>query len=498
MKNLQEFIDLLKEKDNFVESQGYKLVIENISYDSRDIQEDTLFFCKGLNFKDEYLVDAKNKGANSYISEKKMNVDLPYIIVKDVRKAMMEIARFFYDFPDTKIKTIGVTGTKGKSSTVKYVKSILDNYLLKNGRKPAGIISTINIFDGIEDISASLTTPEAIMLYRYLNNAVIAGLEYMVIESSSQAFKYDRMNNIDLDVAVFLNIGEDHVSDIEHPTFEDYFNSKLKIFERTQFLIYNKDADHIEEIEEAIKNNDIISESFSTKIKTDAKLNSFSFLESGLKLNLDYKGENIEVKVPQLGTYNIENVLAAVMIAKHFGIDNESIKEGLENTEISGREEIFESNNKKYIMFVSYAHNELSFEKAYEFIKIKYPNYRIVSIFGNSGKMAKNRIEGNCRSAAKHSDHIIIVPEDSAYVEFDVIYNRMAQEIRKYTNNFERSDSREDGIKKAFNDAEEKTVFLVAGKGSEDYQKEYGKYIPIKSDTDVARDIIEKYNKNIK
>ncbi|WP_282926490.1 Mur ligase family protein [Helcococcus kunzii] len=494
MKKLQEFIDLLKEKDNFVESQGDNLAIENISYDSRDVQENTLFFCKGLNFKDEYLVDAKEKGANSYISEKKMNVNMPYIIVKDVRKAMMEIARFFYDFPDTKIKTIGVTGTKGKSSTVKYVKSILDSYLIKNGKKPAGIISTINTFDGIEDISSSLTTPEAIMLYRYLNNAVNAGLEYMVIESSSQAFKYDRMNNIDLDVAVFLNIGEDHVSDIEHPTFEDYFNSKLKIFERTQFAIYNKDADHIEKIERSIQKNKAESESFSTKVNAEAKLIDYSFLESGLKIKLDYKGEEIEVKIHQLGTYNIENVLAAVMIAKHFGVDNESIKEGLDNTEISGREEVFESNDKKYIMFVSYAHNELSFDKAYEFIEIKYPEYKIVSIFGNSGKMAKNRIEGNSRSAAKHSDHIIIVPEDSEYTEYDVVYERLAQEIGKYTDNFERADSREDGIKKAFNDAKDKTVFFVAGKGSEDYQKEYGKYIPIKSDTDVARDIIEEYN----
>lgn len=494
MKLLQEFVEILKEKDNFLDSSEENLEIGSISYDSRDIAGETLFFCKGLNFKDEYLEDAKQKGANSYIAERKMNVDLSYIIVKDVRKAMMEIARFFYDYPDKKIKTIGVTGTKGKSSTVKFTKSILDEYLAKNGKKPAGLISTIDTFDGTKEFESSLSTPEALMLYKYLNNAVEAGLEYMVIESSSQAFKYDRMNNIDLDVAVFLNIGEDHVSDIEHPSFEDYFESKLKIFERAEYAIYNKDADHIEEIEKSIKDNKVNAEAFSSKTNAEASLVEYHFPETGLEFKVNYKGEDIDVKIHQIGTYNIENVMAAIMIAKHFDIDNESIKDGLYKTEISGREEVYESDDKKYVMFVSYAHNELSFDKAYEFIELKYPGYHIVSIFGNSGKMAINRIEGNSRSAAKHSDNIVIVPEDSEYTEYDVIYDRLSKEIAKYTEKYKRAESREEGIKLAFENAPEKSAIFIAGKGTEDYQKEYGKYIPMKSDDQVARELIEEYN----
>lgn len=498
MKKLKDFIELLKKNNNLIENSSNDLEIENISYDSRDISEKTLFFCKGLNFKDEYLVDAKNNGANSYISEKKMDVDLPYIIVKDIRKAMLEIARLFYDFPDKKIKTIGVTGTKGKSSTVKYIKSILDRYLDKNGKKPSGVISSINTFDGIKDIRSSITTPEAIILYRHLNNAVNSGLEYMIIEVSSQALKYYRINNVSFDVSIFLNIGEDHVSDLEHPTFEDYFSSKLKIFNNSKFSIYNSEADYIEKIENSIKNSNTISESFAMDKKADVSLEQYNLLESGIQFTLDYKKEKIDIQIKQFGIYNIENAIASIMTAKYFGIDNDSIQEGLLNVDIGEREEIIETIDKKYIMFVSYAHNELSFDKAYEFIKLKYPEYRIVSIFGNSGKLSESRIKGNSKMASKNSDNIIIVPDDSEYTEYSVIYKSLASEISKYTDKYEIASSREEGIKKAFNDALEKTLFFIAGKGSEDFQKEYGKFVPIKSDVEVAKYLVENYNNKLK
>lgn len=495
MKKFQEFVEILREFDNLIENSELNVEINDISYDSREIKDGTLFFCKGLKFKDEYLEDAKIKGASSYISERKMNVEMPYILVKDVRKAMMQVARFFYDYPDKKIKTIGVTGTKGKSSTVKYIKSIFDRYLEENGKKPAGLISTINTFDGIDDFESSLSTPEALMLYKYLYNAVNSGLEYMIIESSSQAFKYYRMNNLELDVAVFLNIGEDHVSDLEHSSFEDYFESKLKIFNNAKFSIYNKDSDFVERIEDTIIFKNTLYESFSAKKDANLVLKKFEFIENGLRFNLNYKNQDYDLSIHQFGTYNIENVMAAFLVAKHFNIDDESIEEGIKNTIITGREEFFESDDKKVIMFVSYAHNELSFDKSYEFIKEKYKDYKIISVFGNSGKMAKNRIEGTTKSAGKNSDFIIIVPEDSAYTPYEKIYQAMFDSIKLYNDNFDKRETREEGIKFALEMAKDKTVIFIAGKGDEKYQKENGKYIPIKSDVDVARELIEKYNK---
>lgn len=494
MKTLQQFAELLKSSGDLVEFLGDNVEIDKISYDSRDVFNNTLFFCKGKNFKDDYLLMAKEKGAVAYISERKMNVDMPVILVKDIRMAMLHSARFFYGYPDTKIKTIGVTGTKGKSSTVKFIKSILDTYLTASGKKQAGIISTIDTFDGVDHFTSSLSTPEALVLYKHLYNAVESGLEYMVIETSSQSLKYNRLTNVEFDATVFLNIGEDHVSENEHPTFEDYYTSKFRIFENSKIAIYNKDSSFVELIEETIQKNGVDKLSFSTKNNADMTLLEYQFIETGLNFKVLYNNEELSYTIPLQGTYNIENAMSAILVSKFLGIENDFIYQGLKNTIIEGREEIFESNDKKYIMFVSYAHNEISFDKSFEFLFVKYPNYKVVTLYGNNANMAVNRIEGNTRSVAKNSDFIYIIPEDNGYLDYEVIYSRLKEELEKYTTNFSIAFSREDGIKDAFSKAQENTVFLIAGKGSEDYQKENGKKVTIKSDTQVAKEIIEYYN----
>lgn len=494
MKTLQQFSELLRNTGNLVEFSGENVEISKISYDSKDVLENTLFFCKGAKFKDEYLISAQQQGASAYISERQMDVNMPFILVKDIRMAMLDSARFFYDYPDTKIKTIGVTGTKGKSSTVKFIKSILDTYLMRSGKKPAGIISTIDTFDGVDYFTSSISTPEALMLYKHLHNAVESGLEYMVIETSSQSLKYNRLTNVEFDATVFLNIGEDHVSENEHPTFEDYYTSKFRIFENAKLAVYNKDSSFVELIEQSIEKNNVDKLSFSTKDNADMSLLDYQFISTGLNFKVAYNDEVLEYTLPLQGTYNIENAMSAILVAKFFGINNDCIYEGLKNTVIEGREEIFESNDKKYIMFVSYAHNEISFDKSFEFLFAKYPGYKVVTLYGNNANMAVNRIEGNTRSVAKNSDFIYIIPEDNGYLDYTVIYTRLKEELEKYATNFSIAFSREEGIKDAFSKAKEKTVFLVAGKGSEAYQKENGKKVAIKSDTQVAKEIIDNYN----
>ena len=125
---------------------------------------------------------------------------------------------------------MGITGTKGKSSTTYYLKYIFDEYLASKKKPESGVISSIDTYDGVERFESHLTTPEPLDLQRHFANAAAAGVEYLTMEVSSQALKYDRMDRVDLSAAVFLNIGYDHISPIEHPDFEDYFASKLKIF----------------------------------------------------------------------------------------------------------------------------------------------------------------------------------------------------------------------------------------------------------------------------
>lgn len=498
MKYLFDFVEILKNQNNLIEFSGENIEIKGITFDSNEVEDGSLFFCKGVKFKDEYLQEAKEKGAVAYISERKMDVNLPFILVKDVRLAMLELARFFYDYPDLKLKTIAVTGTKGKSTTVTYIKSVLDAHLKKIGKKPAGISSTINIYDGTQNISASFSTPEALTLYKYLYNAVNAGLEYMIIEASSQAFKYNRLTNMEFDVAVFLNIGEDHVGELEHPTLEDYFNSKLKIFDQAKFGIYNKSSDKVEKIEKHINDLNLPNKSFSMDKNSDITFISYNFVDNGLNFEVEYDGEKVSLHIPQQGVYNIDNAMATFLVAKYFEISNETIREGLKEVEVEGREKIYKTKDEKFVFIANYAHNELSLDKTFEFISQRYSGYRVVTFFGNNQNMAENRIVGNSRSAAKNSDYVYIVPDDSGYVGFEKISQRLSSEVSKYTNRFEAIDSREDAAWKAYRKAlnkEEKVVFFLAGKGDEDFQKGPGYKIPIKSDYDVAKEIVEEYNR---
>ena len=238
-KNLGEFLSLLERQGLLLEADvldaGEKQV-EHISYNSMDVKEGTLFICKGMNFKEEYLEDAIEKGAVCYMSEKKIRADFPYILVSDMRRAMSDTGAFFYDeIWNKKLQMIGITGTKGKSTTATFVKSIMDDYCRSIGEKEIGFVSGIYTYDGRHKVKAKkMTTPETLQLHKILADCAENGCKYLVMETSSQALKYDRTRALRYKVGGFLNISEDHISDREHPDIEDYFASKLKLFSRVR------------------------------------------------------------------------------------------------------------------------------------------------------------------------------------------------------------------------------------------------------------------------
>ena len=230
---LGDYIQLLQRKNLQLEFSGAPLTreVSLVSCDSRQVVPGTLFICKGAHFKVEFLQSAKEQGAFAYLSEKRYDqVDLPCILVSDVRLAMALLADFYYNHPSAKLGVVGITGTKGKSSTAYYLKYIFDEYLAAKGQPASGVISSIETYDGVEKFESHLTTPEPLDLERHFANGVATGMRYLTMEVSSQALKYDRVKNVEFAAAVFLNIGMDHISPIEHPDFEDYFASKLRIF----------------------------------------------------------------------------------------------------------------------------------------------------------------------------------------------------------------------------------------------------------------------------
>lgn len=225
------------------------------TYDSRDIKNGTLLFIKG-NFKSEYLVDADSKGLVSYVAEKSYAnyTNSVGLIVNDVRKAMSVLAQAFFGFPQEKLTVVGITGTKGKTTTAYFTHAILNAY---SHGKAALFSSVDNCLDGKTYVESDLTTPESFDAFKMMREAVDNGMQYLVMEVSSQAYKVDRVYGLHFNVGAFLNISPDHISPIEHPTFEDYLYCKRQLIANSKCLVLNADADHADLLLQDAKNHNV-------------------------------------------------------------------------------------------------------------------------------------------------------------------------------------------------------------------------------------------------
>ena len=225
------------------------------TYDSRDIKNGTLLFIKG-NFKSEYLVDADSKGLVSYVAEKSYAnyTNSVGLIVNDVRKAMSVLSAAFFGFPQKKLTVVGITGTKGKTTTAYFTHAILNAY---SHGKAALFSSVDNCLDGKTYVESDLTTPESFDAFRMMREAVDNGMQYLVMEVSSQAYKVDRVYGLHFNVGAFLNISPDHISPIEHPTFEDYLYCKRQLIANSKCLVLNADADHADLLLQDAKNHNV-------------------------------------------------------------------------------------------------------------------------------------------------------------------------------------------------------------------------------------------------
>jgi UDP-N-acetylmuramyl-tripeptide synthetase len=478
LENLVISSDIEKIKD---------VCICELTYNSKEVTEATLFVCKGATFKKLYLEEAVLKGAALYVSEKKydLNVDLPYIIVKDIRKVMALLADLFYDSPAQKINMVGITGTKGKTTTINYFKSIMDEYLFAQGKKESGILSTIETYDGKDRFASSLTTPEALEVYKHIRNAVDHDLMCLEMEVSSQALKYGRVEGVFYDIGIFTNISEDHISPTEHKDFEDYFQAKLRIFDQTKVAVINRNADCYERIKEAASKCERVI-TFGRNPECDIYGYNINHVNDKLHFQVRTKDFEQEIVLNIQGEVNVENALAAIGAASVLGIPPNYIQSGLEKTYIRGRMETYANSDRSIVAIVDYAHNRLSFEKLFAHAKDCYPDYRIVSIFGCPGGKAHHRREDLGSIAGKHSDMIYIVADDPDGEDVFDISKEIARYVEAGGCAYEIIEDRGVAIKKAIDSAAEPTLILVAGKGHEKRQKYGGKYIECLSDSEYV------------
>lgn len=471
----------------------------HLSYSSADVTPDTFFICKGATFKEEYLRDAIAKGAGVYLAQSLYEgVDCPHILVSDIRKAMSLVSIAFYQKAYRNFRVVGLTGTKGKTTTTYFMKNILDAFCRRNPQlcaaQKSAVLSTVEVDTGIEHHEAHLTTPESPDLQRYFAQTRDSGLPFLTMEVSSQAYKLSRVYGMDFDIGMFLNIGEDHIGPLEHTDFEDYFSCKLQLMEHCRTAIVNREMDHAQRVLEHAR-------AHAQRVLTFGKLETADLddddcwilrdiqkEEQGFTFTTSHGLEQDSWRIRMAGRFNVENALAAILAAKALGVDDQSIREGLLQNEVQGRMNLFEKDG--VTVLVDYAHNFLSFQKLYESLKADYPGQRIVVVVGCPGGKAQLRRRDIGTLSGQNADYLYLTAEDPQFEDVRSICEEIASFVKPYGTPYEIIEDRAQAVEKAITTAQKGDVIVLAAKGEEVYQKVRGEYVYYESDLAIAKRLL--------
>lgn len=496
LHSIAEYIDLLKQHELLVSVSGHtEDTIRYISYNSMDIRDNTLFVCKGAHFSTKYLHDAIQKGSIVYVSENEYqlpeDIEATAVIVNDIRAAMGYIANLFYNNIWDRLHLTGITGTKGKSSTAYFVKYILDDYLRACGKPRSAIISGIDNYDGVINEESHLTTPETFELHQHFYNAVQSNIEYLTMEVSSQALKYGRTLGVTYEIGCFLNIGEDHISGIEHPDFNDYFNSKLKLFSQCKVAVVNLNTDYEKQVLEAAAAAPALITFGIDRPESDIYGYDVKTEPDGISFRARCDSFDEEFSLSMKGLFNADNALAAVAIARSLEIPVRYIKSGLKKARVSGRMEVYTDSARNLDVIVDYAHNKMSFETLFRSTKKEYPGRKISIVFGCPGKKALGRRKELGEIAGRYSDHVFITEEDGGEESVTKICREIAQHVKSQHCSYDIIEDRREAIKRAIDEAGENSVVLITGKGRETRQKRGTQYIDTPSDVEYVEEFLK-------
>lgn len=476
--------------------------IVNICSDSRKAVKGSIFVCIDGSRYDghEFAAGACKRGARIVIAQKRIE-GLPYgtlvITVKETRKALALLAREFYSCPDRNMHIIGITGTKGKTSVALLIKHILDTL-----GHPSGYIGTNGIIFAGKVYDTFNTTPEATVTHEYLAKMRECGIEYAIIEVSSQALWQDRVYGIGFDTCIFTNISPDHIGGIEHPTFEHYMSCKAKLF--TDYgaasIIYNADETLFSGVFTSCKGAVLHPYSLSSKVGAYAKhLTPFrcdGILGTEFDLVMHGNEEDaVSVRIGTPGEFSVYNALCALTFCDSIGVSAERASKAIASAEISGRFETFRSVSKPNVTFViDYAHNKASLFSVLSTLK-SYPHERIIAVFGSVGGRTYGRRAELGQVAAELADFSILTadnPDHEPVARITADIRQAFIECGKEDRCTEIYDRRK-AICTAFEMAEDGDIVLLAGKGHESYQLVSGERLAF-SEREVLSELDRAYS----
>lgn len=442
--------------------------ISTLVYDSRKVEKGSIFVCISGTVRDahDFIPEVLEKGAAAIVVEKDVELveGITYIKVDSSRKALAYLAAAYFGYPAESLKTIGITGTKGKTTTTYLVKSILESAGIKTG-----LIGTIESIIGDEHIPSANTTPESYVVQERFRKMVDAGLDAVVMEVSSQALMLHRVAGITFDIGVFTNLEPDHIGTNEHKDFEDYMHCKSLLFQQCKLGIFNGDSEHIDGI---MKNHTCQVETFGYGENNDICASNVELLKEGGALGVKYQAKglvNFDVEVNVPGAFSVYNSLTAIAICHHFGVAEEAIKNALKNVSVKGRIEIVPV-TKRYTLMIDYAHNAMSLESLLTTLK-EYNPARLVCLFGCGGNRSQSRRYEMGEVSSRLADLTVITSDNPRDEEPMDIINDIIKGVEKADGAYVTIPDRKDAIRYCMENALDGDIVVLAGKGHEDYQE---------------------------
>ena len=458
----------------------------DLVYDSRKAGKDGIFVCISGAVRDahDFAGEVCEKGITAIVVEKEVVVppEVTVLKVENSRLALAQLSAAWFGYPAKELKTIGITGTKGKTTTTYMVKSILE----KSGFK-TGLIGTIETIIGDKHIPACNTTPESYIVQKTFREMVEAGCEAVVMEVSSQGLMLHRVGGFVFDYGIFTNLEPDHIGPNEHKDMEDYISCKALLFKQCRQGIFNCDSEYFEKV---IEGHTCEVETLGFSEKADLRAENTQLLKKPGTLGIAYdvKGLcdfHVEIDIP--GKFSVYNSLTAIAICRHFGVEKDTICRALNEVRVKGRIEIVPVSDK-YTLMIDYAHNAMSLESLLGTLK-EYQPKRLVCLFGCGGNRSKYRRFEMGEISSKMADLTVVTSDNPRDEEPQAIIDDIITGVKKGPGNYVSIIDRKEAIKYCMDNAQEGDVIVLAGKGHEDYQEIKGTKYKM-DERDLIRDIL--------
>lgn len=454
------------------------VTVSEVVYDSRKLTKECMFICiEGANFDGhKFAKEAVVQGASVLVVSKPVeipeNSEVTIIQVENTRYAMAFISAAYFGNPAEKMKIIGITGTKGKTTTTYLVKSILEHAGYK-----VGLVGTIETIIGEEHIHALNTTPESYTLQEYFSRMVEAGCDAVVMEVSSQGLMLHRTQGFIFDYGIFTNMEMDHIGPNEHSSFEEYMACKGKLFRQCKVGIVNGDDKHCDTV---LEGHTCELEKYGFSESVDLLAYKVDLMNHGGSIGVSFSTQgliDLDVEIATPGRFSVYNALAAIAICRHFKVKEEDIKSALLKALVKGRIELIKVSDD-FTLMIDYAHNAFGLESLLSTLKEYQPN-RLVCVFGCGGNRSKLRRYEMGEVSGKLADFTIITSDNPRFEEPEDILADIVIGMKKTNGKYITICDRKEAIAYAIHHGQPGDIIVLAGKGHEDYQEIKGVKYPM-------------------